>query len=166
MVAIIDRAGGKSNELHVPRQHSTPPLLSSFSCSPPRPCYHFAVPDPIENVLARDPRYRVEAYLFVHDAIEFTQARFTPRRHVTGRELLDGIRELALERYGRMAKAVLNSWGVRTTDDFGAVVFNLVDSGLMSRTEEDRIEDFHSVYDFDEAFVQSYELGAGRKESD
>ena len=63
-----------------------------------------------------------------------------------------------------MAKAVLNSWGVRTTDDFGAIVFNLVDAGLMFKTEEDRIEDFHAVYDFDDVFVRSYDISdAGMK---
>jgi uncharacterized repeat protein (TIGR04138 family) len=77
---------------------------------------------------------------------------------VTGFELLVGIRDLALERYGPMAKAVLNSWGVRTTDDFGAIVFNMVNAGLLSKTEEDHIEDFHAVYDFDDAFVRSYDL--------
>ena len=114
--------------------------------------------NPLEPVIARDPRYKPEAYVFVHDALGHTWSRLEQRRHVTGRELLDGIRDLALQRYGRMAKAVLNSWGVKTTDDIGAIVFNLVNAGFLSRTEEDRIEDFHKVYDFDDVFVRSYDI--------
>ena len=112
----------------------------------------------LSEVIARDPRYKPEAYVFVHDALGHTWARLDQRRHVTGRELLEGIRDLALKRYGPMAIAVLNSWGIRTTDDFGAIVFNLVDAGVLSKTEEDHIEDFHAVYDFDEAFVRSYDV--------
>ena len=97
--------------------------------------------------------------MFVHDALGHTWQRLDERRHITGRELLEGIKDLALKRYGRMAKAVLNSWGIMTTDDIGAIVFNLVDAGLLSKTEEDHIEDFHDVYDFEAAFVGSYDIG-------
>lgn len=114
--------------------------------------------NPLQEAVAKDPRYKPEAYIFVHDALGHTWARLDERRHVTGRELLEGIKDLALKRYGRMAKAVLNSWGVKTTDDFGAIVFNLVGAGLLSKTEEDRVEDFHDVYDFDEVFVRSYDV--------
>ena len=114
--------------------------------------------NPLQEAVAKDPRYKPEAYIFVHDALGHTWARLDERRHVTGRELLEGIKDLALKRYGRMAKAVLNSWGVKTTDDFGAIVFSLVDAGLLSKTPEDRVEDFHGVYDFDEVFVRSYDV--------
>ena len=114
--------------------------------------------NPLAEVIARDPRYKPEAYVFVHDALGHTWSRLDQRRHITGRELLDGIKDLALKRYGPMARAVLNSWGIRTTDDFGAIVFNLVDAGVLSKTEEDHIEDFHAVYDFEEAFVGSYDI--------
>ena len=120
--------------------------------------------NPLERILAKDPRFKPEAYVFVHDALGHTWSRLDHRRHVTGRELLDGIKDLALKRYGPMAKAVLNSWGVRTTDDFGAIVFNLVDAELLSKTEEDHIEDFHDVYDFDEVFVGSYDIGMKKTE--
>ena len=115
--------------------------------------------NPLPRIIAKDPRYKAEAYVFVHDALGHTWARLDQRRHVTGRELLEGIRDLALKHYGPMAKAVLNSWGVKTTDDFGAIVFNLVNAGILSKTEEDRIEDFHGVYDFDDVFVRSYDIG-------
>jgi len=116
------------------------------------------VENPLPQIIAKDPRYKADAYVFVHDALGHTWQRLDRRRHITGRELLAGIKDLALKRYGRMARAVLNSWGVRTTDDFGAIVFNLVDAGLLSKTEEDHIEDFHDVYDFDETFVDSYDF--------
>jgi uncharacterized repeat protein (TIGR04138 family) len=116
------------------------------------------VPKPLDEVVACDPRFRVEAYVYIHDALNHTLKRIGTRRHVTGPELLEGIRELAIERYGLMAKTVFNSWGVRTTDDFGSIVFNLVNAGLMGKTAEDRIEDFHAVYDFDSAFVRSYSI--------
>jgi len=116
------------------------------------------VDNPLDRIIVRDARYKPEAYLFVHDALGHAWSRLDQRRHVTGRELLDGIKDLALKRYGPMARAVLNSWGVHTTDDFGAIVFNLVDAGLLSKTEEDRVEDFHAVYDFDDVFVRAYHI--------
>ena len=127
--------------------------------------YNPRVENPLDQIIARDPRYKLEAYVFVHDALGHTWSRLEQRRHVTGRELLDGIKDLALKRYGPMAKAVLNSWGVRATDDFGAIVFNMVDAGLLSKTEEDRIEDFHAVYDFDDVFVRSYDIEGGKPDA-
>jgi uncharacterized repeat protein (TIGR04138 family) len=121
------------------------------------------VENPLEQAIAKDPRYKPEAYVFVHDALDHIWARLEQRRHITGRELLGGIKDLALQRYGPMAKAVLNSWGVKTTDDFGAIVFNLVNAGILSKTEEDRIEDFHDVYDFDEVFVRAYNITAAEE---
>jgi len=116
------------------------------------------VENPLEPLIAKDPRYKPEAYIFIHDALDHTWSRLEQRRHVTGRELLDGVKDLALRRYGPMAKAVLNSWGVKTTDDFGAIVFSLVNAGILSKTEEDRLDDFHDVYDFNEVFVRSYDI--------
>jgi uncharacterized repeat protein (TIGR04138 family) len=116
------------------------------------------VENPLDGIIARDPRFKPEAYAFVHDALGHTWKRLKVRRHVSGLELLEGIRELALQNYGSMAKAVLNSWGVRSTDDLGAIVFNLVNAGLLSKTDEDRVEDFHAVYDFEDAFVRFYKI--------
>jgi uncharacterized repeat protein (TIGR04138 family) len=116
------------------------------------------VDNPLDALLAKDPRFKPEAYVFVHDALGHTWSRLDVHRHVTGRELLDGIKDLALQRYGPMARAVLNSWGVHTTDDIGAIVFNMVNADLLSKTDEDRIDDFHAVYDFDDVFVRSYDI--------
>ncbi len=114
---------------------------------------------PLQKIIEHDPRYTIDAYLFVYEALPVAQRLFQRERHVSGRELLEGIRILALERYGLLAKPVLNSWGVKTTDDFGNIVFNLVNARLLSRTEEDTIEEFHAVFDFDRAFTGAYRIG-------
>ncbi len=114
--------------------------------------------DRLQQVLAKDPRFAAEAYVFVFEALPVAQRLAGAERHVTGRQLLDGIVALAGERYGRMARSVLNSWGVRTTDDFGAIVFNLVDAGLMSKTDDDTIEEFHAVYDLGQELVDKYRI--------
>lgn len=114
--------------------------------------------DRLRAIAEADGRYRVEAYIFVYEALTSAQHLFNRRSHVTGQELCKGIRRLALDRYGRMARTVLESWGVRTTDDFGAIVYVLIDHELMTRTDEDRIEDFHAVYDFEDAFVRNYRI--------
>ena len=89
-------------------------------------------------------------------ALEFVVSRLEKRRHVSGRELLGGIREFALSRFGLMTKTVFEQWGVTRTGDFGEIVFRLVGAGLLSKTEEDSMRDFDAVYDFDDAFVRDY----------
>jgi uncharacterized repeat protein (TIGR04138 family) len=80
-----------------------------------------------------------------------------PQRHVTGQELCEAIRRYALDQYGMMALTVLNSWGIRSTGDFGEIVFNLIRIGRMRKTKHDRREDFENVYDFATAF-QEYKI--------
>jgi uncharacterized repeat protein (TIGR04138 family) len=122
---------------------------------------HFAelrkeVTGKIETIRARDVRYNSDAYIFVIDAVESVLMEISEARHISGEELCDGLRKLAIERFGPMAKEVLNFWGVRETEDFGNIVFNLVDAGLLLKTERDRIDDFIGVYDFDEVFERDY----------
>jgi uncharacterized repeat protein (TIGR04138 family) len=111
----------------------------------------------IRKIRARDPRYAEDAYHFVREALDVTVKAFRkPRsgtaRHVTGQELLEGIRAHALAEFGPMTARVLATWNLHRTEDFGAVVFHLVDAGVLGRTEEDRPEDFAHGYDFDTAF--------------
>lgn len=106
----------------------------------------------IKNILQKDSRYKVAAYEFLFQALFYTQSKLNRQGHVTGRELLEGIKEYAVEQFGPLAKTVLEEWGIKTTDDFGEVVFNLVNEGLLKKTDEDKIEDFRGVYDFKEAF--------------
>jgi uncharacterized repeat protein (TIGR04138 family) len=77
-------------------------------------------------------------------------------RHVSGQELLHGLREFALKEYGPMSKAVLNEWGIKTTDDIGQIVFNLVNSGVLGKNDTDSPGDFKNVFTFDDAFVKPF----------
>ena len=113
-------------------------------------------------ILSRDPRYTMEAYAFVRGGLDFTVRRLEKPRHVSGQELLEGIREFAIEEFGPMAKTVLNGWGITRTEDIGEIVFNMVETGLLGKTEEDSRADFADGYDFDEAFRKPYQPAAIR----
>ena len=106
----------------------------------------------ISQILLRDDRFSREAYRFVQEGLEYTVQRRGRRGHVSGKELLDGLRDMARERFGLMARTVLNQWGVTKTVDFGDIVFNLVDEQIMSKQDSDTREDFADRYDFEEAF--------------
>ena len=112
----------------------------------------------IEKVVDADGRFCKEAYLFVFDALQHTVESMgktdlpKDRRHVSGKELLSGISAFALDQFGPLTRSVFHHWGVTCTRDFGSIVFNLVDASLMSKTENDNIEDFSEVFDFDEEF--------------
>jgi uncharacterized repeat protein (TIGR04138 family) len=108
--------------------------------------------DRLKRVVAQDGRYSTHAYRFVYEALDYTVKQMEKKRHITGRELLEGIRNLALDQFGGLAIMVFDAWGVRKTADFGNIVFNLVDADLMSRSENDSPEEFDEVYDFHEAF--------------
>jgi uncharacterized repeat protein (TIGR04138 family) len=111
----------------------------------------------LEAIRAGDGgRYHADAYGFVLDAVAFTLSDIDEIRHVTGSELCDGAKKLAVERFGPMAKEVLNFWGVCATEDIGNIVFALVEAKELSTTEGDSIADFFEVFDFDEAFERDY----------
>jgi uncharacterized repeat protein (TIGR04138 family) len=112
----------------------------------------------IRDLAKKDSRYRIEAYCYVFEALDFTLRRIGTHRHVSGRELCEGIRDLAIEKFGPLAKTVFAHWGITRTEDFGTIVFNLVDAGLMGKTDTDSIEDFRSVYDFDDVFERNLRL--------
>jgi uncharacterized repeat protein (TIGR04138 family) len=113
----------------------------------------------LEQLAARDARYRLEAYLFTMSAVEYTCAKLGRQGHVTGRELLAGIRDLARERFGVSARMVLEHWGVKATEDFGEIVFSLVATGILGKTESDSKDDFRAVYDFREVFDKEFDWG-------
>lgn len=122
------------------------------------------------EITRRDPRYKVEAYVFVIEALNYELGRLglgapERRRHLSARELLDGIKDLGWERYGRLASSVFESWGVRTTRDFGEIVFNMVEAKELSKTDEDRIEDFDAVFDFLDELVHGYKMGEPDKDT-
>jgi uncharacterized repeat protein (TIGR04138 family) len=115
----------------------------------------------LENILAKDPRFSREAYAFVREALDFTQKLIGKEsrgtiRHITGQELLDGIRQFALQQFGPMAATVFEEWGVKNCRDFGEIVFNMVEIGLLAKTENDTRDDFQNGYDFTDAFRKPF----------
>jgi len=110
----------------------------------------------MDRIRLREQRFDEQAYLFVLAALEYQQARMAERRHITGRELAEACRDLALERFGVMARVVLGHWGLRSTADIGDVVFTLVELELLLSQPGDRREDFIGVYAFEDAFEREY----------
>lgn len=107
----------------------------------------------------KDPRFHARGYLLVLSALNHVMERLPQRRHITGRELAEGVREVALDRFGLLARTVLEHWGIRATEDVGEIVFALVEGGVLVKQEGDRIEDFREVYDFREVFEDAYPWG-------
>lgn len=110
----------------------------------------------MDMICEKDPRYKREAYEFVMEALTYTQKRFRRSKHVTGSELLVGIKQLLQRKFGLMTMTVLEYWGIKNTQDFGHIVFNLVGHKILSKTEEDTLESFQNVYDFREVFDVGY----------
>lgn len=113
----------------------------------------------IEKILVRHSQYKLEAYHFLLAALHHTVSQLKKPRHVSGKELLEGIRDYALEQYGPLARTVLSYWGVHETVDFGHIVFALVEAGILRKQPEDTIQDFEKVFDFKEAFDKGYKIG-------
>jgi uncharacterized repeat protein (TIGR04138 family) len=112
----------------------------------------------IEELAEVDGRYAKAAYLFIYDALQFTVEKLgkeslpKQERHVSGRELVQALSEYGVDQFGPLTLSVFEHWGVRETRDFGEIVFNLVGANLMSKTDNDCIDDFADVYNFDEEF--------------
>lgn len=112
----------------------------------------------IEGVIEKYKRYKFDAYHFLMAALHHTVGKLDKPRHVSGPELVEGIREYAVEQYGPLARTVLNYWGIHTTEDFGHVVFALVEAGILRKQPEDKLEDFAGIFDFEEAFDKAYKI--------
>ena len=115
----------------------------------------------VEEIVQKNPQYDVESYFFVREALDFTIKLFNkphegPEKHVSGSELLDGIRKFALKEFGPITRTVLNRWGINRCEDFGELVFLMVDNGILGKTDDDRKEDFSGGYDFDDAFTKPF----------
>jgi uncharacterized repeat protein (TIGR04138 family) len=115
----------------------------------------------LDSIVASDPRYQRDAYAFLRDALDFTtkqqkKVKGVSVRHVSGPELLDGVRQYALKEFGPLVVTVFDNWGIHSCEDIGNMVFNLIGAGVFGKTEEDSIEDFKNVYDFKEAFVKPF----------
>jgi uncharacterized repeat protein (TIGR04138 family) len=154
------------------------------SCSPARgpTLTDIAVPrslatelPPLAKLLTEDRRYKIDAYQFLGAGLEHAQEVLglgqpgprprasdeeveddRPVRHVTGQDLCVALKHLAHDQYGYMARIVLASWGIRSTSDFGEIVYNLIKIGKMSKSDSDRREDFNNVYDFEQALLKEF----------
>src|SRR3984885_1035798 len=115
----------------------------------------------VEQLIARAPRFARDAYAFVREALDFTQKLIGKEnkgsvRHVTGQELLDGLRQFALQQFGPMVVTVFEEWGVKNCRDFGDIVFNMVEASLLAKTDRDSRDDFQNGYDFTDAFRKPF----------
>jgi uncharacterized repeat protein (TIGR04138 family) len=121
--------------------------------------------DIVSLICKEDPRFDRKAYDFVRLGLDHTvkelrkkdSARAEKSRHVSGAELLEGLRAYALDQFGPLTKTVLNAWGVTRCSHFGDIVFNLIEYNVFSKTDSDRREDFSDIYDFDTAFVKPFQ---------
>ena len=113
--------------------------------------------DVLARIRARGGRYHERGYLFVLATIEYLQSRLEVRRHVSGAELAWACRDFAREQFGLLAPHVLAHWGITRTEDFGRIVFTLVEVGLLVTQPGDQEGDFGGVYDFANAFGDVYE---------
>jgi uncharacterized repeat protein (TIGR04138 family) len=121
-------------------------------------------------IVRRDPRYAYEAYEFVSQALVHTNKMLgrelrdentdpnDMRYHVSARQWVEGICDFARHEFGLMAGVVFRMWGIRCTDDFGEIVFNLIDEGLMTPTPDESRADFHALFDLDEALEQGFRI--------
>lgn len=121
----------------------------------------------VESIYKRDRRYEPLAYLFLKDALDFTlkqtaEANGGEPRHISGRELCHGFRDLALQEFGPMASTLMEEWGVRESSDIGEMVFHLIEEQMFGKQDSDTREDFFGVFDFERAFVQPFEPKSAR----
>lgn len=114
----------------------------------------------LQELRERNPRFHGKAYLFLLAALHQAMESLDEPRHISGQELAQSVRELALERFGPLARTVLEHWGIHATEDLGEIVFTLVDLGVLIKQDDDVQEDFRGVFDFEEAFEQDYPWGA------
>jgi uncharacterized repeat protein (TIGR04138 family) len=120
----------------------------------------------LQRVVDKDCRYSMQSYQFIFEALDYTASHLGKKynssieeeRHVTGQELSEGIKQFAMEKFGYMTRIVLEQWGITKSGDFGEIVFNLVDSGLMGKTETDTLDDFKDLYDFYLEFDEKFKL--------
>ena len=115
----------------------------------------------LERIIEKDRVYHREAYLFLREGLDYAQKKIGKAnkheiRHITGKELLDGIREYGVSMYGPFTATVLAEWGVTRCEDFGEMVFKMVKHGLLSKTDRDTMEDFKGGYSFYDAFTKPF----------
>ena len=126
----------------------------------------------LDQLVNQDPRYPIEAYIFVREALAFAADSLElddkapvdqvpgaeTARHLTGQELCEAVRQFAINQYGYMAKVVLERWGITATSNFGDIVYNMIDMGIMKKSPQDRRSHFDKVYEFSDVFESNFEM--------
>ncbi|MFA6357774.1 MAG: Minf_1886 family protein [Candidatus Omnitrophota bacterium] len=109
--------------------------------------------DLVEEICEEDKRYRPDAYEFILQGLNFTQDKLQKHSHVSGSQLAFGLRDFAIKEYGALAGRVLSYWGINQTQDFGNIVFKMIEKKLLAKSEEDNLADFNHVYEFETVFA-------------
>ena len=127
----------------------------------------------LHQLVVRDGRYPIEAYFFVRDALSYASDSMelsnqyhhesevyhtAEEHHLTGQQLSEAIREFALNQFGYMARIVLKNWGIESTSCFGDIVYNMIEIGLMKKSDQDRRSHFDNVYKFEAAFDEQFQI--------
>ena len=113
----------------------------------------------LERIREENPRYSDAAYLFVLSALQFAIEQLDEPRHITGQELAKAVKDLAIQRFGPMARTVLEHWGIHSTADMGEIVYALIDYRVLIKQDSDSLDDFRDVFSFDDAFDRDYPWG-------
>lgn len=126
------------------------------------------IEESVAAILRRDARYDAQAYLFLKSSLDFTLKRFLDAnggqmRHVSGKELLEGFRDHALEQFGPMAGTLMDEWGVKECRDVGNMVFLMIEEQVFGKQESDKPEDFDKVFDFHRAMRDPF-LPSGKRQ--
>jgi uncharacterized repeat protein (TIGR04138 family) len=116
----------------------------------------------VESVVSKSPQFDRDAYFFLKEALDFTVSQFKKGRapstgHVSGQQLLEGIRQYALKQFGPMVPTVFGYWNVLRCEDFGVMVYHLIEAGVFGKSDRDSLEDFKGAYSFHEAFVEPFQ---------
>lgn len=117
----------------------------------------------VDEICKNDSRYHPESYEFVMEALNYAQKKFKKTRHVSGNELLEAIKNLTLKKFGPMSLLVLNHWGIKSTEDFGYIVFNLVKYKVLAKDANDSYDSFKNGYDFQEVFSKEYRVQLAKR---
>ena len=113
----------------------------------------------LEKIAREDGRFSPQAVRFVYEGLGYTAKKIIAEpEHITGQALCKGLRKLAIEKWGRLAMLVLNSWNVKTTRDFGEIVYLMIRHKWMSAQPTDSVDDFNDVYDFKTVFKDQFKF--------
>jgi uncharacterized repeat protein (TIGR04138 family) len=154
--ALSHWLGGEDLSCHAPRSTAAAPCPDVLTMQPA------SFEEKVELIITEDKRYHRDAYFFVREALDHTQKLFVKSskdgvHHVSGQQLLQGVREFALQQFGPMTLTVFEEWGILRCEDFGEIVFNMVENGLLAKTDADRKDDFRGGYDFEKAFREPFQ---------